>query len=205
MNPIADEGDEPVNLANKITIARMLLIPLFILFFAEYPLWLTENNRFFGFIQEDGRYIALAVFILASATDKLDGYIARKYNQITNLGKLLDPLADKLLISVALIMMVQSGMVATWIAVVIIAREFVITGLRMVASEQGIALSADKLGKLKMVLQVVAIAAVLLDNYPFQFVTLIQVDEWLMLAAAGLTIYSGIHYLLNNYRLIKLN
>ncbi|MPY17075.1 CDP-diacylglycerol--glycerol-3-phosphate 3-phosphatidyltransferase [Paenibacillus glucanolyticus] len=194
-----------MNLANKITIARMLLIPLFILFFAEYPLWLTENNRFFGFIQEDGRYIALAVFILASATDKLDGYIARKYNQITNLGKLLDPLADKLLISVALIMMVQSGMVATWIAVVIIAREFVITGLRMVASEQGIALSADKLGKLKMVLQVVAIAAVLLDNYPFQFVTLIQVDEWLMLAAAGLTIYSGIHYLLNNYRLIKLN
>ncbi|AWP26737.1 CDP-diacylglycerol--glycerol-3-phosphate 3-phosphatidyltransferase [Paenibacillus sp. Cedars] len=194
-----------MNLANKITIARMLLIPLFILFFAEYPLWLTENNRFFGFIQEDGRYIALAVFILASATDKLDGYIARKYNQITNLGKLLDPLADKLLISVALIMMVQSGMVATWIAVVIIAREFVITGLRMVASEQGIALSADKLGKLKMVLQVVAIAAVLLDNYPFQFVTLIQVDECLMLAAVGLTIYSGIHYLLNNYRLIKLN
>ncbi|MEX3615517.1 CDP-diacylglycerol--glycerol-3-phosphate 3-phosphatidyltransferase [Paenibacillus glucanolyticus] len=194
-----------MNLANKITIARILLIPLFILFFAEYPLWLTEKHRFFGFIQENGRYIALAVFILASATDKLDGYIARKYNQITNLGKLLDPLADKLLISVALIMMVQSGMVATWIAVVIIAREFVITGLRMVASEQGIALSADKLGKLKMVLQVVAIAAVLLDNYPFQFVTLIQVDEWLMLAAAGLTIYSGIHYLLNNYRLIKLN
>lgn len=194
-----------MNLANKITIARRLLIPLFILFFAEYPLWLTENNRFFGFIQEDGRYIALAVFILASATDKLDGYIARKYNQITNLGKLLDPLADKLLISVALIMMVQSGMVATWIAVVIIAREFVITGLRMVASEQGIALSADKLGKLKMVLQVIAIAAVLLDNYPFQFVTQIQVDEWLMLAAVGLTIYSGIHYMLNNYRLIKLN
>lgn len=194
-----------MNLANRITIARMLLIPLFILFFAEYPLWLTENSSFFGFIHVYGTYVALGVFLLASATDKLDGYIARKYNQITNLGKLLDPLADKLLISVALIMMVQSGMVATWIAVVIIAREFVITGLRMVASEQGIALSADKLGKLKMVLQVVAIAAVLLDNYPFQFVTLIQVDEWLMLAAAGLTIYSGIHYLLNNYRLIKLN
>lgn len=147
-----------MNLANKITIARMLLIPLFILFFAEYPLWLTENSRFFGFIHVYGTYIALGVFILASATDKLDGYIARKYNQITNLGKLLDPLADKLLISVALIMMVQSGMVATWIAVAIIAREFVITGLRMVASEQGIALSADSLGKLKMVLQVIAIA-----------------------------------------------
>ncbi|MBU5346387.1 CDP-diacylglycerol--glycerol-3-phosphate 3-phosphatidyltransferase [Paenibacillus lautus] len=194
-----------MNLANKITIARILLIPLFILFFAEYPLWLTESSRFFGFIHVYGTYIALGVFILASATDKLDGYIARKYNQITNLGKLLDPLADKLLISVALIMMVQSGMVATWIAVAIIAREFVITGLRMVASEQGIALSADSLGKLKMVLQVIAIAAVLLDNYPFQLVTMIQVDEFLMLAAVALTIYSGVHYLLNNYKLIKLN
>lgn len=194
-----------MNLANKITIARVMLIPLFILFFAEYPLWLTENSRFFGFIHVYGTYIALGVFILASATDKLDGYIARKYNQITNLGKLLDPLADKLLISVALIMMVQSGMVATWIAVAIIAREFVITGLRMVASEQGIALSADSLGKLKMVLQVIAIAAVLLDNYPFQLVTMIQVDEFLMLAAVALTIYSGVHYLLNNYKLIKLN
>lgn len=194
-----------MNLANKITIARIMLIPLFILFFAEYPLWLTENSRFFGFIHVYGTYIALGVFILASATDKLDGYIARKYNQITNLGKLLDPLADKLLISVALIMMVQSGMVATWIAVAIIAREFVITGLRMVASEQGIALSADSLGKLKMVLQAIAIAAVLLDNYPFQLVTMIQVDEFLMLAAVALTIYSGVHYLLNNYKLIKLN
>lgn len=183
----------------------MLLIPLFILFFAEYPLWLTENSGFFGFIHVYGIYIALGVFLLASATDKLDGYIARKYNQITNLGKLLDPLADKLLISVALIMMVQSGMVATWIAVAIIAREFVITGLRMVASEQGIALSADSLGKWKMVLQVIAIAAVLLDNYPFQLITMIQVDEFLMLAAVALTIYSGIHYLLNNFKLIKLN
>ncbi|MGG4345914.1 CDP-diacylglycerol--glycerol-3-phosphate 3-phosphatidyltransferase [Paenibacillus lautus] len=194
-----------MNLANRITIARMLLIPLFILFFAEYPLWLTENSSFFGFIHVYGTYVALGIFLLASATDKLDGYIARKYNQITNLGKLLDPLADKLLISVALIMMVQSGMVATWIAVVIIAREFVITGLRMVASEQGIALSADSLGKLKMVLQVIAIAAVLLDNYPFQLITMIQVDQCLMLAAVALTIYSGTHYLLNNYKLIKLN
>ena len=82
--PIADRGDEPMNLANKITIARIMLIPLFILF-AEYPLWLTENSRFFGFIHVYGTYIALGVFILASATDKLDGYIARKYNQITNL------------------------------------------------------------------------------------------------------------------------
>ncbi|GAB6926145.1 CDP-diacylglycerol--glycerol-3-phosphate 3-phosphatidyltransferase [Paenibacillus sp. JCM 10914] len=194
-----------MNLANKITMARMMLIPLFILFFAEYPAWLIERSAFFEYIQAYGRYWALAIFILASATDKLDGYVARRYNQITNLGKLLDPLADKLLISVALIMMVQTGLVATWIAVVIIAREFVITGLRMVASEQGVALAADNLGKWKMVLQVVAIAAVLWDNYPFQFITFIQMDELLMLAAVALTIYSGVHYLLNNYRLIKMS
>lgn len=96
-------------------------------------------------------------------------------------------------------------MVATWIAVAIIAREFVITGLRMVASEQGIALSADRLGKLKMVLQVTAIAAVLLDNAPFTFIRMVQVDEMLMLAAVALTIYSGIHYVLNNVKLIKLS
>ncbi|MGG3279855.1 CDP-diacylglycerol--glycerol-3-phosphate 3-phosphatidyltransferase [Paenibacillus solani] len=194
-----------MNLANRITIARILSIPLFILFLAEYPIWLTEQNSFFGFIHDKGIYIALGIFILASATDKLDGYIARKYNQITNLGKLLDPLADKLLISVALIMMVQSGMVATWIAVVIIAREFVITGLRMVASEQGIALAADKWGKIKMVLQVAAIAAVLLDNVPVQSITLMRVDELLMFAAAAITILSGVHYFINNYKLIQLS
>lgn len=194
-----------MNLANRITIARILLIPLFILFLAEYPSWLTEHNSFFGFIHDKGTYIALGIFILASATDKLDGYIARKYNQITNLGKLLDPLADKLLISVALIMMVQSGMVATWIAVVIIAREFVITGLRMVASEQGIALAADKWGKIKMVLQVAAIAAVLLDNVPVQSITLMRVDELLMFAAAAITILSGVHYFINNFKLIQLS
>ena len=162
-NDSNSRGDETMNLANRITIARMLLIPVFILF-CRVSIMVDREQPPLRFIHAYGTYIALGVFIFASATDKLDGYIARKMNQITNLGKLLDPLADKLLISVALIMMVQSGMVATWIPAAIIAREFVITGLRMVASEQGIALSADRLGKLKMVLQVTAIAAVLLDT-----------------------------------------
>ncbi|GIO67080.1 CDP-diacylglycerol--glycerol-3-phosphate 3-phosphatidyltransferase [Paenibacillus cookii] len=152
-----------------------------------------------------GSYIAVAIFVLASGTDKLDGYVARKYNQITNLGKLLDPLADKLLISVALIMMVQSGMIASWAAVLMIGREFVITGLRMIASAQGIALAADKFGKWKMVAQVVAIVAVMLENVPFQWFTSVRVDQALMLLAVWMTLASGMHYLIKNFKALKLN
>ncbi len=194
-----------MNLANKITIARIFLIPIFMLFYSKYPEWLADESRFFSYINQNGIYIAIVVFLVASGTDKLDGYIARKYNQITNLGKLLDPLADTLLISVALIMMVQSNVIPTWIAIIIIGREFVITGLRMIASGQGIALSADKFGKVKMVMQVVAIVAILLNNYPFELLTSIEVDYILMQMAVGLTLYSGFNYILKNYKVLRLD
>lgn len=193
-----------MNMANRITLARIALIPLFMLFFAEWPAKLADV-AVFRFLDDYGSYIAVAIFVLASGTDKLDGYIARKYNQITNLGKLLDPLADKLLISVALIMMVQSGMIASWAAVLMIGREFVITGLRMIASAQGIALAADKFGKWKMVAQVVAIVAVMLENVPFQWFTSIRVDQALMLLAVWMTLASGMHYLIKNFKALKLN
>ena len=189
-----------MNLANKITIARILLIPFFMLFFMQYPVWLTDQVSLFYYINQYGLYIAVMLFLIASATDKLDGYIARKYNQITNLGKLLDPLADKLLISVALIMMVQQNMVPTWMAVVIIGREFAITGLRMAAAAQKVALSADRYGKLKMILQVIGITAVLLDNYPFRFITAIPLDDVFMTLAVAMTIYSGCNYFIRNFR-----
>lgn len=194
-----------MNTANRITMARIALIPLFMLFFTKWPSWLAEVSGIIQFLNNYGVYIAIGIFVLASGTDKLDGYVARKYNQITNLGKLLDPLADKLLISVALIMMVQADMIASWVAVIMISREFVITGLRMIASAQGIALAADKLGKWKMVLQVIAIVAVLLGNYPFQWFTSIQVDNILMLLAVCLTLISGINYLVQNFKILKLN
>ncbi|MEC0238542.1 CDP-diacylglycerol--glycerol-3-phosphate 3-phosphatidyltransferase [Paenibacillus dokdonensis] len=194
-----------MNTANRITMARIALIPLFMLFFTKWPAWLAEVSGIIQFLNNYGSYIAIGIFVLASGTDKLDGYVARKYNQITNLGKLLDPLADKLLISVALIMMVQADMIASWVAVIMISREFVITGLRMIASAQGIALAADKLGKWKMVLQVIAIVAVLLGNYPFQWFTSIQVDNILMLLAVCLTLISGINYLVQNFKILKLN
>jgi len=176
-----------VNLANKITLIRIMLIPVFVALFSVNV------------------YAAAAVFLIASATDKLDGYIARKYNLITNLGKLLDPLADKLLIAAALILMVNDHMIYGWIAAIIIGREFVITGIRIVASSQSIALQADEFGKVKMVFQVIAISAVLLNNYPFSILTNLPVDQALMIVAVGLTLYSGYNYIRNNYRRLQLD
>lgn len=195
----------PLNTANRITLARIALIPLFMLFFTKWPAWLADSSAVFEFLNRYGLYLAIAIFLLASGTDKLDGYVARKYNQITSLGKLLDPLADKLLISVALIMMVEVDLIASWAAVIMIGREFVITGLRMIASAQGITLAADRMGKWKMVLQVVAIATVLLGSTPIPWLASVHADDIFMLLAVGMTLISGLNYLIQNFKVLKLN
>jgi len=192
-----------VNLANKITVARIALIPLFVLLLQPYPTWLEPFSPMFKYVHQHGMFAAALIFLLASATDKLDGYIARKYNQITGLGKLLDPLADKLLISAALLMLVQDGRLPSWAAMVIIGREIVITGIRSVASARGIALAADRYGKYKMVLQVAAIAAMLLGNYPFSLVTALPIDRIVMLLAVAMTVYSGFNYIKRNYSTLE--
>jgi CDP-diacylglycerol---glycerol-3-phosphate 3-phosphatidyltransferase len=161
-----------MNLANKVTIARILLIPIFILLFLKYPEW------------PDGIYYSAIVFMLASVTDKLDGYIARKYNQVTNLGKLLDPLADKLLISTALVLLVSQHRLYAWVALVIIAREIIITGIRLIAVSQRIVLQADRYGKIKMVSQVIAITVVMLDSHLFA-ITNIPIDQILIYISLG--------------------
>ena len=125
-----------MNLANKITIIRILLIPFLIVLLQPYPHWLENKVYLFHHLNQFGIYYAAALFVLTAATDKLDGYIARKYNLVTNLGKLLDPLADKLLISVALIMLVLLHMTSSWVAIVIIGRELIITAIRTVASSK---------------------------------------------------------------------
>lgn len=193
-----------MNLANKITVLRILLIPIFILLFPIYPDWLITKSHIIQHIDTYGIYYASVIFIVSSVTDKLDGYIARKYNQITNMGKLLDPLADKLLISSALILMVSQQLIPSWVAFSIIAREIVITSIRMVASTQKIALQADQYGKLKMVFQVAAISAVLLNNGPFSFNNLFFIDQVLLYIALILTIFSGYNYIKNNYYMLKL-
>lgn len=186
-------------------MSRILLIPIFILLFPIYPDWLIKESALVQHIVSYGIYYAVIVFLLASVTDKLDGFIARKYNQITNLGKLLDPLADKLLISAALILLVSQQRLYAWVALIIIAREVIITGIRLVAASQKIALQADRYGKIKMVFQVVAITAVMLDNRPFSLFTNLPIDQILLYIAVILTVYSGYNYIKNNYRSLKLD
>jgi len=123
----------------------------------------------------------------------------------TNLGKLLDPLADKLLVLVTLIMLVNLNMIQSWIVIVIIGREIIVTALRLVAITKGVILAADKYGKLKMVVQVIAITFLLLNNYPFALVTDLRIDNILMFIAVLLTIYSGYNYIKMNYRRLQLN
>jgi len=138
-----------MNLANKLTVLRIMLVPIFLIC---AMIDTTATN-----------IIALSIFIIASATDKLDGYIARSRNQITNFGKFMDPLADKLLVTCALILLVEKGIVAAWVVVVIIAREFIVSGLRTLAASQGVVIAASNWGKLKTVIQMIAIIMGLLS------------------------------------------
>lgn len=194
-----------MNVANKITIVRILLIPLLILLLHPIPQWLLSEIPMLEHFNKWGIYYGALLFLMTALTDKLDGYIARKYNLETNLGRLLDPLADKLLVLAALVMLVSLDMIQSWIVIVIIGREIIITAVRLIATAQGIVLAADKYGKLKMVLQVIAITAILLNNYPFAFITNLPIDKLLMFIAVIMTIYSGYNYIKNNYKRLKLN
>jgi CDP-diacylglycerol---glycerol-3-phosphate 3-phosphatidyltransferase len=140
-----------MNLANGLTLARIFAVPLIV------AVLLTRSNH-------DDMLIAAIIFLLASATDLLDGYIARKRGQVTTLGILLDPVADKLLISSVFIALVQLGLAPAWMVVIIIGREFAISGLRNIASDQGFTIDASELGKIKMVAQVAAITLLLLKT-----------------------------------------
>jgi CDP-diacylglycerol---glycerol-3-phosphate 3-phosphatidyltransferase len=147
-----------VNLPNSITLIRILSIPLLI--------WILSTSRFHS---ENGNQelLASALFISASITDGIDGYLARKRGQITTMGILLDPLADKLLIAAAFVALVQfnPSLVPAWIAVIIIGREFLVSGLRSIAASEGFTIEASDLGKLKMVVQIVSVVAVILDHH----------------------------------------
>lgn len=202
---LVDVRSKPMNLANKITIFRILLVPFLVVLLQPYPHWLDNEVPVFAHLNQYGMYYAALLFVFTAATDKVDGYVARKYNMVTNLGKLLDPLADKLLISVVLIMLVLLHMVSSWIAIVIIGREIIITAIRSAASNKGIVLAADKYGKIKMVFQVIAITAILLKNYPFALFLDFPVDQFLLYIAVLLTIYSGYNYIKINYGKLQLD
>jgi CDP-diacylglycerol--glycerol-3-phosphate 3-phosphatidyltransferase len=148
--------------------------------------------------------IAVLIFIIAASTDSLDGYIARKRKMVTSLGMLLDPLADKLLVSAVLISLVDMQKLDAWIAIVIISREFAVTGLRMVGLLQNKpVISASAWGKWKTGIQITAIIALLLNNFPFTFVN-VPFDIIASWAAAFITVYSGIDYFIKNKSLLQL-
>lgn len=189
-----------MNLANKITLARIFLVPV-IMIFLLVNVDLGQFKVGQGVITVS-ELIATLVFILAAVTDGLDGYIARKRKLVTNLGKFLDPLADKLLISAALISLVEMQRLDAWIAIVIISREFAVTGLRLVAAAEGQVIAASPWGKLKTIIQIIAIAALMLNNFPFSSIAFpfSQIFIWL---AVIITIGSGIDYFVKNRQVIR--
>jgi len=169
-----------LNLANKITFFRILLIPVFMFFL------LTRR------IQPAGSYVAAAVFTVAAISDTADGYVARFQNQVTVLGKFLDPLADKLLISAALVALIELRQLSSWVAMIIIAREFAVSGLRLIAMAENKIIEASFLGKIKTVSQVAAVIAVIL-NFPITVAG--KSMGWILMAIALiLTLFSGVDY-----------
>ena len=171
-----------MNLPNKLTVLRVIMVPFFVFFM------LTDIGG------PANKWIALILFCVASLTDMLDGKIARKYNLVTNFGKFMDPLADKLLVCSAMICMIEMGKLPAWIVIVIIAREFIISGFRLVASDNGIVIAASYWGKCKTVFQM-AMIIVLIADFGGVFDIIAQVLIWIALA---LTIISLIDYVVKN-------
>jgi len=187
-----------MNLPNKLTLSRILAVSVFLFFLV--PGWF---GQFMG-LDQWGRYAAAAVFVIASITDLLDGMIARKQNSVSQMGKFLDPIADKLLVTTALTALVATDNLSVWAVVIIIAREFIVTGIRVVAAGQGVVIAAGKLGKLKTTFQTIAIVAILIRDFPVSLIfPWLPVGRICMAIAVVLTVVSGIDYVVKNAYIIK--
>ena len=177
-----------MNTPNKLTIARMIIVPFLVIFLLTG--WGGEANR----------YISLTLFVVASVTDWFDGYLARKNNLVTNFGKFMDPLADKLLVCSAMICMIDLKRLSAWFVIIIIAREFIISGFRLIAAENGIVIAANYWGKFKTASQMIMIILLIL-HFDGIFVRLEQIFIWLSLA---LTIISLITYIWQNRTVLSM-
>lgn len=174
-----------MNLPNKLTMLRVIMIPFFVLFMLAR-------------ITAADKWIALAIFIAASLTDLLDGHIARKYDLITNFGKFMDPLADKLLVCSALICLVEMGKLPAWMVIIIIAREFIISGFRLIASDNGVVIAASYWGKFKTTFQMIMICLLIADIAGIAVLT--TAITWIALI---LTVVSLVDYLVKNKDVMK--
>ena len=176
-----------MNLPNKLTVLRVLMIPFFVLFMLVNIAGAAD------------KWIAVALFVAASLTDFLDGHLARKYHLVTNFGKFMDPLADKLLVSAAMICLVEMGRLPAWIVIIIISREFIISGFRLIASDNGVVIAASYWGKFKTVFQM-AMIIVLICNLGGAFVWVETALIWISLI---LTVVSLADYVVKNIDVLK--
>lgn len=177
-----------MNTPNKLTVGRMIMVPFLVLFLLTG--WGGEANR----------YISLAIFVIASVTDWFDGYLARKHHLVTNFGKFMDPLADKLLVCSAMICLIELERLPAWIVIIIIAREFIISGFRLIAAENGIVIAANYWGKFKTVSQMIMIILLLL-HFGGIFAVLEQIFIWMSLA---LTVISLMTYIWQNRSVLSM-
>ena len=185
-----------MNLANKLTLLRVILIPFFIVCF-YIPNLVVNTISVNNYLIPYANLLGLVIFLLAAITDFIDGYIARKYNMITDFGKFMDPLADKLLVTAALLILLENGLIAGWVVFIILAREFIVTGFRTIAASKGVVIAAGCLGKIKTVVQFIMISTLLLLNYPFELFNW-PVDQIFVALAVVLTVASGVEYIYKN-------
>ena len=183
-----------MNLPNKLTLFRVVLIPFFV-FFMLWP---------FGGVQCEGwaRWVALILFVIASLTDLADGKIARKYNLVTNFGKFMDPLADKLLVCSAMICLIELDRIPSWVVILIVAREFAISGLRLIASDNRVVIAASYWGKFKTGFQMAMVIMMIIDFRFWIFPILTQIVMWI---AVVLTIVSLVEYIKKNISVLRMD
>lgn len=177
-----------MNLANKLTLSRIFMIPFFVFFLLKG----TETDMI----------IAGMIFVVASLTDLLDGYVARSRNLVTKFGKFMDPLADKLLVMSAFVCLVELQIVSSWIVILILAREFIVSIFRAIAAADGIVIAAGKLGKYKTTSQMIAIILICFNNFPFSYVDF-PMDTVFLYICAVLTVLSGVDYILKNKQVLE--
>ncbi|HEY4531549.1 MAG TPA: CDP-diacylglycerol--glycerol-3-phosphate 3-phosphatidyltransferase [Kurthia sp.] len=189
-----------MNIPNRITVSRICLIPIFVLVMVLDFGW--GDITLLGATMPIEHLVGGIIFIVASLTDWIDGHYARKHNLVTNMGKFLDPLADKLLVSAAFILLIEiSDKVPAWIIIVIISREFAVTGLRLICAEQGEVVAANQLGKIKTWAQIMAITLLLLHNVIFEMWNF-PADIIMLWVALVFTVWSGIEYFWLNRRVL---
>lgn len=188
-----------MNIPNQITVSRIIMIPIFAVFMLVDFGW--GNVSLLGVTLPVEHLIGALIFIIASVTDYIDGYYARKHDLVTNMGKFLDPLADKLLVSAALIILVELGFAPAWIVIFIISREFAVTGLRLILADEGEVVAAKQLGKIKMWTQIIAISALLLHNIIFEMFS-IPFGTIMLYVSLFFTLWSGWDYFYANRRVL---